>query len=64
LNKGFILAYVNSSPLRKLKKNDEMLQSLEGSKVHEEIIINCLKLVILCVFVPLWQDDNFQSGFK
>ncbi len=41
-----------------------MLQSLEGSKVHEEIIINCLKLVILCVFVPLWQDDNFQSGFK
>jgi len=31
-----------------------MPQSLEVSKEHKVMIINCLKLVILCVFVFLW----------
>ena len=46
-------------PLQK-HKNKEMPQSLEVSKVHKVMIINCLKLVILCVFAPLWQNYNFQ----
>jgi hypothetical protein len=51
------------SPLRKVK-NDEMPLRLQDSKDHKEMIINCLKLVILCVFVPLWQDYTFRSGLN
>lgn len=32
--------------------------------VHKEMIINCLKFVILCVFVPLRQNYTFRSGIK
>ena len=28
------------------------------------MIINDLKLVILCVFVPLWQNYTFRSGLN
>jgi len=45
-------------------KNKEMPQSLEVSKDHKVMIIKCLKLVILCVFVPLWLNYNFRSWFK
>ena len=38
-----------------------MPQSLEVSKVHKVMIINCLKLVILCVLVPLWRNYTFRS---
>jgi hypothetical protein len=40
------------SPLRKVI-NIKMPLRLKGSKVHKEMIIKCLNLVILCVFVPL-----------
>jgi hypothetical protein len=48
------------SPLRKVK-NIEMPLRLKGSKVHKEMIINCLKLVILCLFVPLGLNYTFRS---
>jgi hypothetical protein len=50
------------NPLRKVK-NDEMPLRFQDSKGHKEMIINCLKLLILCVFVPLWQNYTFRSGF-
>ena len=53
--------YLILSPPRKVK-NDEMPLRLQVSKVHKEMIINCFKLVILCVFVPLWQNYTFRSG--
>jgi hypothetical protein len=41
-----------------------MPQRLQDSKDHKEMIINCLKLMILCVFVPLWQNYTFRSGLN
>ncbi len=35
----------------------------EVRKAHKVMIIKCLKLMILCVFVPLWPNNNFRSGF-
>jgi hypothetical protein len=51
------------SPLRKVK-NDEMPLRLQDSKDHKEMIITSLKLVMLCGFVPLWQNYTFRSGLK
>jgi len=45
-------------------KNKEKPRRIQVTKVHKEIIINCLKLVILCVFVPLWQNYTFRIGLK
>jgi len=49
----------NLSPLRKVK-NKEMPQSIQVSKAHKAMIINFLKFVILCVFLPLWLNYTFQ----
>jgi hypothetical protein len=51
------------SPLRKVK-NKEMPQSPEVSKVHKVMIINCLKFVIRCVFVPLWLNYTFRRRIR
>ena len=36
----------------------------KGSNAHKEMIINCLKLVMLCVFVPLWLNYTFRRKLK
>ncbi len=46
-------------PIRKVK-NKEMPLSLEVAKRHKVMIIHSLKLVVLCVFVPLWLNYNFR----
>lgn len=53
----------NLSPLRKVK-NKEMPQSIQVSKAHKAMIINFLKFVILCVFLPLWLNYTFQRWLK
>lgn len=50
-------------PLRKVK-NDEMPLRLQDSKNDKGMIINCLKLVVLCIFVPLWQNYTFRNGLN
>lgn len=50
-------------PLRKAK-NDEMPLRLQDSKNDKGMIINCLKLVVLCIFVPLWQNYTFRNGLN
>jgi len=53
----------NLSPLPNVK-NKEMPQSIQVSKAHKAMIINFLKFVILCVFVPLWLNYTFQRWLK
>ena len=50
-----------------LQASKAYLQFFENAKLKtdndiKEMIINSLKLVILCVFVPLWQNYTFQRG--
>lgn len=45
-------------------KNRDMPQRLQVPKVHKEMINLCLKLVTLCVFVPLWPNYTFRIGLK
>ncbi len=50
------------SPSLKVK-NKEMPLRPEVRKAHKVMITSCLKLVILCVFMPLMPNNNFRNGF-
>ncbi len=38
-----------------------MPQSPKVFMIHKVMIINCLKLVIFCFFVPLWLNYAFRE---
>lgn len=57
------MAFIKLESIPKTR-NIGMPLRLYVQKVHKEMIINRLKLVIFCVFVTLWLKYTFKSGLK